>query len=163
MTDTDMHKTRLSSSASVTIAAPPEQVFDWVSDLPRMAMFSPECERCEWVDGHPAAAGATFKGFNRIGPFRWWTQGWVVTVDRPRRLVFRTSAAFEPRTFPVTEWTYVLEPDARGTRVSERVAILELVRLARRVPFLAQLRVRHLQRGMAATLERLRAEIEGCR
>lgn len=163
MTDTDMPYPRLSSSASITIAAPPEQIFDWVSDLPRMAGFSPECESCEWVDGPPATAGAMFKGFNRIGRFRWWTQGWVVTVDRPRTLVFRTSAGFGPRTFPVTEWAYTLEPVARGTRVSERVAILKLVRLARRFPFLARLRIRQLRKGMAATLESLRAEIEGCR
>lgn len=150
----------LSASTEVTIAASAGDIFDWLSDLPRMARFSPECQRCEWVTAPPGEVGATFRGYNRLGPYRWWTQGWVTTADRPRAFAFRTSAGFEPRDYPVTEWSYALEAVAGGTRVKQRVTLLRRVRLARVAPFLAKLRMRQLRNGMTATLEMLRREIE---
>src|SRR5436309_1712135 len=37
--------------ASIDIAAPPERVYDVVTDVTRMGERSPECYRCEWLDG----------------------------------------------------------------------------------------------------------------
>ena len=149
-----------SASATITIAAPPNRVYEWVSDVPRMARFSPECERCEWTEGVPGTVASRFKGFNRLGPLRWWTEGRITVADQDVRFAYKTSAGFEPRDFPVTEWEYTLESHPNGTRVREQVTILVLLRLARHSPLLVRLRIRQLQRGMAKTLERLKAEVE---
>ena len=150
----------LSASTEVTIGASAIEVFDWLSDLPRMAKFSSECQRCEWVTDPPGEVGATFRGYNRLGPYRWWTQGWVTTADRPQAFAFCTSAGFEPRDYPVTEWSYALVAVAGGTSVTQRVVLLRRVRLVRLAPILARLRMQQLRKGMTATLERLRREIE---
>ena len=58
--------------ASIEIAAPPDLVYDLIADVTRMGEWSPECYRCEWLDGASAATpGARFRGYNRIGRFRW--------------------------------------------------------------------------------------------
>lgn len=152
--------TGLTATARIEVTAAADAIFRWISDLPRMATFSPECERCEWLEGGPGVIGSRFRGFNRLGPFRWWTQGWVVKVDSPRTFIFETSTAFEPRNYPVTRWAYTIEEIPGATLLSERVTILKLVRLARRFPFLARFRVRHLRRGMASTLRKLKAAVE---
>ena len=42
--------------SSIDVAAPPELVYDLISDVTRMGEWSPECYRCEWLDGATAAA-----------------------------------------------------------------------------------------------------------
>ena len=46
---------------SIDIAAPPGLVYDLIADVTRMSEWSPECYRCEWLDGAPAPAGG--RGF----------------------------------------------------------------------------------------------------
>src|SRR5262249_57711513 len=57
-----------SGQASIDIDAAPEAVYDLVSDLRRVGEWSPECYRCEWIQGDCPVVGAEFKGHNRIGP-----------------------------------------------------------------------------------------------
>jgi uncharacterized protein YndB with AHSA1/START domain len=98
----------------VTIAVPPAEVYAAVSDVRRMAGWSPECF-ATWVwrrrDGRPAA----FVGFNRRGPFVWFTTCRVV-ADSPGE-----EFAFDVTTFgmPVSRWTYRLAPAPGGTRLTE--------------------------------------------
>jgi len=150
----------LTATVTIEVRAEVEDVFRRIADLPRMATFSPECLTCKWMEGGPGIGGSRFRGFNRLGPFRWWTQGWVVKVESPRTFVFETSAGFGPRTYPVTRWTYRLEDIPGATRVSEQVTVLKLVRVARRLPFLLRLRVRQLKRGMESTLRKLKVTVE---
>ena len=47
--------------AEIDIAAPPEAVWDLISDVTRMGDWSPECYRCTWLDGGTGPrAGARF-------------------------------------------------------------------------------------------------------
>lgn len=52
--------------SSIDIAAPPDLAYDLITDVTRMGEWSPECYRCDWVDGVVAAIpGARFRGYNR--------------------------------------------------------------------------------------------------
>ena len=59
-------------SVTVHMAAPPEQVWDLVSDVTRIGSYSPETFEAEWIDGATGpAVGARFRGHvkrNGIGP-----------------------------------------------------------------------------------------------
>ena len=102
---------------AVEIAAPPERVYDLVSDITRMGEWSPECIRCSWTKGATGpAVGARFKAKNkgRRGP-AWFNTPRVVVADRGREFAFnRAGLGIGSYT-----WRYVLEPTATGTRVTE--------------------------------------------
>ncbi len=51
-------------SADVHVAAPPEEVYAVVSDLPRSGEWSVECRGGSWISGRPATVGAVFRGEN---------------------------------------------------------------------------------------------------
>ena len=145
----------------IEVAAPPEQVYALVSDLPRMGRWSPECVRCDWVGGATAAApGARFKGHNRIGWRRWTTKGEIVAADPGRELSFDITSVFG---LPVARWTYTFTPTpSGGTEVVERwqdkrgTVMHTLGRLATGVKD----RRDHNVEGMRKTLERVKVDVE---
>jgi uncharacterized protein YndB with AHSA1/START domain len=67
---------------SVQIAAPPELIYDLIADVTRMGEWSPECYRCECLDGATTAdVGARFRGYNRLGRYLWATTALVTTAQ----------------------------------------------------------------------------------
>ena len=53
---------------SIVIHASEEAIYDLVADPMRMAEWSPECVRCQWIDGATQpAVGARFRGTSRNG------------------------------------------------------------------------------------------------
>lgn len=98
-------------SVSTHVDAPAEEVYDLVADLPRMGEWSPECTSAAWRGGATSAVvGARFRGWNRKGPIRWFTDGVVVEAERGRALAFDVRGLG----LPVARWAYRLEPDAGG-------------------------------------------------
>jgi uncharacterized protein YndB with AHSA1/START domain len=97
-------------SEEIFIAAPPAAVYEAVSDIKRMARWSPECFAV-WT----YAGGRRFVGWNRRGAFVWFTTCRVTTDDQPREY------AFDVTTFgmPVSRWGYKFTPDGDGTQVTE--------------------------------------------
>jgi hypothetical protein len=149
------------ASVSIHVDAPPEVVYDLVSDLPRMGEWSPECVRCEWTGGASAAAvGTTFKGHNRRGVRRWSTKGRVVAAERGQELAWDVSSVFG---LPVARWRYRISasPDG-GADVVESfedrrgVTIKVLGYLASGV----RDRGPHNTAGMEATLQRVKEAAE---
>ena len=66
-------------------------VYELISDITRMGDWSPECYRCEWLNGATAAAvGARFRGHNRLGKVRWHTEAIVTVADPGREFAFTT-------------------------------------------------------------------------
>jgi hypothetical protein len=98
----------------VTVGVQPEDVYGAVSDVRRMARWSPECFAA-WVwsrrDGRPSR----FVGFNRRGPFVWFTTCRVVVAEPGEKF------AFDVTTFgmPVSRWSYLLTAIPEGTEVTE--------------------------------------------
>ena len=82
------------------IEASPEQLYDLVSDLPRMGEWSPESEGGAWRGGATkAVVGAKFRGHNRIG-WRRWATTCTVTEARPGVYVFGDAQQWELGAMP---------------------------------------------------------------
>jgi hypothetical protein len=143
---------------SIEIDAPPEAIYDLVTDVTRMGEWSPECVRCEWL-GAPAEVGSTFKGHNRQGLARWSTVARVMVADRPNEFSFATLYRDEPS----TRWTYRFTGTG-PTTVTESFDALHippLVALAER--FVLRNRQSQLEEGMAKTLARIKHAAESSR
>ena len=102
---------------SIDVGAPPERLYDMVSDLSRMGEWSPENRGGKWMGGATGAAeGAKFKSRNRIGWRRWSTVAHIVTANPPKEV------AWESRSFglKIALWRYQFEANATGgTTVTE--------------------------------------------
>ncbi len=143
----------------VTIGVPPDVAYRAVRDVRRMARWSPECF-ATWVwarrDGEPAR----FVGFNRRGPFVWFTTCRVVVAEPGEEF------AFDVTTFglPVARWGYRFAAVPEGTDVTEYwvdrrgrgARVLGRVFTGR----VANERPEANRDGMRTTLARLKRELE---
>ena len=155
MTDPQQHE---ELEASTHVAVPPAQVWALVTDVPRMASWSPQVVRTS-VRGGVVRQGARFHNLNRQGPLLWPTAGRVVRFDPYRDFAFRIR---ENRVV----WSFELVDDGDGgttltqrREVPEGISALSLVMtrvaLGGVEPF-----NRRLERGMQQTLARVKAEAE---
>lgn len=144
---------------SMRIGAPPERVYDIVTDITQMGRLSPECTGGKWLGGATGpAVGASFKGSNKRGFARWSTTNKIVEAEPGRAFSFETQQSGY-------RWTYRLETDGDGTVVTEsREPFKER-------PVVAKVFTRfllggedghtdELRDGMRSTLERLKAVAE---
>ena len=146
---------------STEVSASPSQLYDAVSDVRRMGEWSPECQRCEWIDGAVGpAVGARFKGSNRRGVVRWSTTPRVVVADIGREFAFVTGH----RGRDMTKWTYRFDPVVYGTTVTESFEMLSdmpwYYRFADRYLMGVKDRTADLVSNMGATLQRLKTATE---
>lgn len=103
-------------SASATIAALPDTLYDLVTDVARMGEWSPENVGGRWLgDATAASVGARFRGSNRRGWRRWSTTCTIVEADPGSRFAFDVSVAG----IPASRWTYDFRPDGDATIVTE--------------------------------------------
>lgn len=144
----------MQDETSIHIEAPPERVYELVSDLPRMGEWSPECYRCDWLDGWTGpAVGARFRGYNRRGRARWTTTGTVVVADPGREFSFTTAWLGN---LPASRWTYRLRLSDGGTELTESYRAPRAGALI----LLHRWRAPELQQGMQSTLERIKRTAE---
>lgn len=146
-------------AVSLHIEAPPERIYDIVTDIAQMGRLSPECTGGRWLAGASGpAVGARFKGSNKRGLARWSTTNEVVAAEPSREFAFETQQSG-------TRWSYRLEPDGDGTVVTEaRAAFKDRPLVARVFSKLALGGIaehdQEMRDGMRATLERLKAVAE---
>ena len=143
---------------SIDIAAAPERVWDELTDVTQMGRWSPECTRCEWLDGVTSLrVGARFKGHNKRGRLRWSSVATVVEADRPRHFAFEVHPSG-------MRWGYRFEPTSTGTRVTEYRQEVRRTPWWNRLVYAAGLMGRDpdaiVRAGMAETLARLKAGAE---
>lgn len=98
----------------ITVAAPAAQVYAALADVRRMSRWSPECVAV-WVTRRDGAAPARFVGWNRRGPFVWFTTCRVVTATPGREFAFDVTSFGQP----VARWGYRLTETDGGTEVTE--------------------------------------------
>jgi hypothetical protein len=144
--------------ATVHVDAPPDAVYAAVSDVTRMGEWSPETVRCEWVEGATGpAVGARFKGSNKRGIARWSTTPTVVVADAGREFAFVVD--------DTTKWSFRCEPEGAGTRLVESFEMVAAMPrryvLAERYIMRIKDRRADLERGMAETIGRIKAAVEG--
>ena len=97
---------------SIEVSAPPATVWKLVTDLPRMAAWSPQVVRTV-VRGGPVQLGTRTVNINRRGPLVWPTRSKVVRFEPHRDFAFRIKDN-------KTIWSFTLEPTSDGTRVVQR-------------------------------------------
>ncbi len=145
----------MKGQATIHIDAPPERVYELVSDVTRMGQWSPECYRCEWVGGATGPApGARFKGYNRRGRIRWTTTPRVLTAEPGREFSF-VAMVFGGRVAGA-RWSYRFEPADGGTLVTESYDAPAICMMF----FLRRSRGTELEAGMRLTLERVKLAAE---
>ncbi len=144
------------------MSAPPEKVYDLVSDVTRMGEWSPETASCKWIDGATGpAVGARFKGTNKRGLVRWSTKPEVVAADPGKEFAFVTRGMG-----PATKWTYHFEsaPDG-GTDATESFEMLDDMPwfIAATDRYLMGIKDRRadLEQAMQQTLGRIKTAAEG--
>ncbi|BDE17187.1 MULTISPECIES: SRPBCC family protein [Mycobacterium] len=143
---------------SVNIAAPPQLVYDLIADIARMGEWSPECYSCEWLDGATAAAvDARFRGYNRLGRYRWERTAIITAAEPGREFSFVTVDDRTGR--EETRWQYIMEPSPSGTLLTESFQFVWCSTLDRVMELLLP-RGRQVERGMKETLRRLKLAAE---
>jgi Polyketide cyclase / dehydrase and lipid transport len=144
--------------ASIDIAAPPDVVYDLIADITRMGEWSPECYKCDWLDGaNGAAAGTRFRGYNRLGRYRWVRTAVIINADRGREFAFNT---VDDRTGRhETEWRYTMERSRSGTLLSESFQFL-WCSLRDRAAEMFIPRGRQVNRGIEETVRRIKLAAE---
>lgn len=141
------------------IAAPPQVLYDLVSDVTRMGDWSPETTSCRWVGGAAGPrVGARFRGSNRNGWRRWSTSCTVVAAEPGSRFSFHVDLMG----VPISRWTYEFLPEGQATRVREswtdrRAGWMD--RFGRPVRGVTDTRA-HNRSGMEETLAALRRHAE---
>lgn len=110
----------------IAVAARPEIVFDYVTDLTRSGEWSPECLGGSWTEGTPAAVGSVFTARNHREPDvvawapvvrgDWTTQCEVVEVDAPR--VFRWAMRDGAGRAQESVWSFEIAPAPGGSKLT---------------------------------------------
>ena len=133
-------------------------MYDLITDITRMGEWSPECYRCEWLDGATAAApGARFRGYNRLGPLRWQRTVVVGIADRGREFTFATVNDRAGR--EETRWRYAMEPSSAGTLLTESFQFL-WCSVPNRLAEALIPRGRQVNQGIEETLRRIKQAAE---
>ncbi|KZS69936.1 hypothetical protein A4G26_25925 [Mycobacterium kansasii] len=133
-------------------------MYDLIADVTRMGDWSPECYRCEWLDGvSTAAPAARFRGYNRLGLMRWERTAVVGTAERGREFSFTTVNDGAGR--EETRWRYTMEPTPSGTLLTESFEFL-WCSMVNRLAEAAIPRGRQMDRGIQETLRRIKKAAE---
>jgi uncharacterized protein YndB with AHSA1/START domain len=145
-------------SASTEIAAPVDRVWAVLSDLRRMPEFSPELRKVIPLGRRTSGVGTRILGINRRGLAVWPTTSRVTRWEPGRAVAWRTRESG-------ATWVYELEATPTGgTRVTSRRV---LSGYSAGTTLLAPLiggaagHDRELAEGMATTLQRIKAALEG--
>ena len=104
----------ITATVERTIPAPPEALYDIVTDVTRIGELSPECKGGEWVGkSQGPEVGARFAGKNELGKSKWTTKPTVTAAERGRVFEFKVPMGFGPT------WRYEFHAVDGGTRVVE--------------------------------------------
>jgi hypothetical protein len=146
----------------LSIAAPPEQVYDLVADVSRMGEWSPVCTGGEYDDDR-----TWFTGHNAIGSTTWSTRCHVVAADAGREFAFVNCG--QEGALELVRWGFSLQADgAGGTEVTQSWEVLpgyeenfvaqgrSADELVERLDFMRGL----AETGMPATLDQIRQAAE---
>lgn len=150
----------MQGSVTVAMDAPPDEIWNLVSDIHNTGKFSPETFEAEWLDGATGPAlGAKFRGHvrrNEIGPV-YWTTCRVTACDPGREFGFEVLLGGSP----VNNWHYRFTSAAGGgTEVTESFRMSQGLMTTLFGLFGGQLRRRRNLRDMRTTLNRIKAVVE---
>lgn len=112
-----MDTTKPIATGQITINASPAEVYRLISDPTVMVGFAEEVYRAQWLGGATeAAVGGRFRGYNRNGLRRWWTNCRITDADPGRCFAYEVHAPFR---VPIARWQFDLLPAPEGCTVIE--------------------------------------------
>ncbi|MGO4256693.1 SRPBCC family protein [Marmoricola sp. RAF53] len=155
MTETAARELR----AETTIAAPPAEVWAALSDFSRMPEWSPELVRMLPLKRGGLKVGQQYLGINRRKAVVWPTRSVVAVLEPGEALAWDTRSSG-------ARWIYELAADGDGTRVVHRRPVPGDLTVMSKLfaPLFLGGNDDHadeLEAGMAQTLARLKASLEG--
>ncbi|MEU6990266.1 SRPBCC family protein [Streptomyces sp. NPDC046465] len=150
------------------IAASPERVWELVSDIGLMPTLSAELQSVAWLDGATGPApGARFTGRSRHESLgEWETTSHIVACEAPREFAW---AVGDPER-PGALWRFGLAArQDGGTLLTQWVRLgpgrsglsLAIERMPDKEQKIVFVRLREFERGMAATVDAIKALAEG--
>ena len=146
-------------SVTVHMAAPPERIWELLSDVTKIGRYSPETFEGEWLDGATGpAVGARFRGHvkrNGKGPI-YWTSCTVLASTPGREFAFGVGKPGRE----LNVWRYVLELNGDGTDVTESFRLADNFALNLYWTLFGWSRGKTNRNGMQTTLDRVKAEVE---
>ncbi len=149
-------------TVSLDIAAPPQRVWDVVTDISVLPHFSTELQSIAWAEGFSVAQlGAQFLGTNRnplVG--EWTTRSEIVTFEPQCAFGWAVGNVENP----AATWRFELLPIPQGTRLSYTARIgpgrsgvtMLIERDPDRADDIVATRLEQFRSGMTATLEGIR-------
>jgi uncharacterized protein YndB with AHSA1/START domain len=146
-------------SVTVHIAAPPERVWDLISDIRNTGRWSPETIDARWMDGASApAVGVRFRGKvkrNGYGPV-YWTTCRIIACEPGREFAFAVVIGGQQ----LNVWRYQFTPADGGVDVTESFTLAPTAWLRLYWALLGWARGRTNVNGMRETLNRVKAAAE---
>jgi uncharacterized protein YndB with AHSA1/START domain len=141
------------------MAGDPQKVYELISDVTRMAQWSPESAGGQWLTGEPGTVGSTFRGDNRRPWMKWSTICTVIAADPGKRFAFTVQASGRP----VATWEFDIAPRAVGCEVTERTVDQRGLRYKMMSVLSTGLRRRSVRnrQTMQQTLDALARAVEG--
>ena len=108
-------------TVEIDIAALPERIWEFASDINISARFSNEFQGADWIDSDGPREGASFRGRNERADANrvWETTSYVVACEPPRVFAWNVN----DRDRPSAQWRFELERIPSGTRLRQRLII----------------------------------------
>jgi uncharacterized protein YndB with AHSA1/START domain len=149
----------MQDKVTVHMDAPPDRIWDLVSDVTKIGRYSPETFEAEWLDGATGpVVGAKFRGHvkrNEKGPV-YWTTCTVRESVPGKAFSFGVGSSDKP----LNVWSYKLEPAGDGTEVTESFELRNMILFRLYWAMLGWARGKRNHNDMLRTLERIKAEVE---
>ncbi len=141
-----------------TIDAPPDQVWDLLTDFGRMPEWSPELVKMMPLKRGGLRKGQWYLGINRRKAVVWPTRSVVAMLEPGRTLAWDTKSSG-------ARWIWELAPAGESTHVVHRRPVPDRLTLGSKVVAGALLgggesHADELEEGMATTVARLKAAVE---
>jgi uncharacterized membrane protein len=149
------------------IDAPPDRVWEVVSDIELMPTMSQELQSIEWLDGATEpSVGAGFVGHSKHEALGEWSTTSEVIECEPERVL---AWAVEDPKNPTAIWRFRLEPKDGGTELSQWVQLgpgrsglsFAIDRMPEKEQQIVFVRMREFETNMTATLEHIKTLAEG--
>jgi hypothetical protein len=113
----------LQVSRTTLVKAPPERVYEIVSDVTRIGELSPQCKAAWWDEGSSPREGGWFTGRNEAEGREPWERRCEIYIADPGRAFGWVQGG---RSEGNAEWSYRFRPVEEGTEVEESWRILRM-------------------------------------
>jgi uncharacterized protein YndB with AHSA1/START domain len=155
------------AEAETWIDAPPERVWEVVSDVELMPAMSAELQSVEWCDGATGpAVGNRFVGRSKHKALgAWATTSFIVACEEPRVLAW----AVENPDRPSAVWRFTLEAADGGTRLREWMQMgparsglsFAIDQMPDKEQKIVYVRMREFENAIIGTLAAIKQRVEG--